>query len=143
MSREKVESSPLFGESQRSSLKSALGSGEITNSIAPAQRQVIREICSAKGDLGKRPELLLIAFKACLNEVASDANIPIGPERNALIDRLVSVFIEELYRVDTGEGSTADDGHQARGTTADGVDQGIVAMPPIPAKTPDLYDAHP
>jgi hypothetical protein len=143
MSKEKVESSPLFGESQRSSLKSALGSAAITNSISPTLRQVIREICGETGDMAKRPELLLIAFKACLNEAASDANIPIGPERNALIDRLVSVFIEELYRVDTRGRTTADGDHQARGTNADSADQSSVVMPPITAKTPDLYDAHP
>ncbi|HMI54918.1 MAG TPA: hypothetical protein VK494_01895 [Gemmatimonadaceae bacterium] len=65
--------------------------------VTPEQRRMIRELCAQAGP-GHEPEQALIAFKVALFEAASDAGIPFGPERNELLGRLVSVFIEEFYR---------------------------------------------
>lgn len=43
------------------------------------------------------PEHLLIAFKSAIVEAANMVGMRPGSERSALLDRLVSVFIEELY----------------------------------------------
>ena len=64
--------------------------------VSSDQRNCIRELCL---DLGyqREPEQLLIAFKKALEHAANDARIPFGPDRSAMLARLVSVFIDELY----------------------------------------------
>ena len=57
----------------------------------------MRELCNSFRESAQRPEQLLIAFKAALTEAANEAKIAYGPPRTALLSRLVSVFIEELY----------------------------------------------
>ena len=60
---------------------------------------VIRTICSAPERHSFEPEDFLIAFKLALVDAANDAGIPLGPDRNDLLARLVSVYIEEFYRL--------------------------------------------
>src|SRR5437773_3124874 len=85
--------------------------------LTSAQRQAIREICTATDYQSQRPEQLLIAFKASLNEAANNANIPPSPERNDLLALFVSVFIEELYGAVAGR-RTAGDGDGDRTVAA-------------------------
>ena len=132
MSSEVAKSFLLLTHAQRDLLKSALTNGANGDSVSESQRQVIREICSAAGDLAQRPERLLVGFKALLNEAATDANVPLGSDRNVLFDRLVTVFIEELYRAEP-----------TRWTFAVGESNRKAPMPITPAKTPGLTDAHP
>jgi hypothetical protein len=123
-------SSSRLTANQHNLLKSALASGADTGAVTTSQRQKIREICVAAGDRARRPEQLLVAFKASLTEVVNDAKIPLGDERNALIDRFVRVFIEELYRSDA-----------ATRMIADGDSREQEASPTTLPKTPDLSDA--
>ena len=132
MSSEVAKSFPLLTHAQRVLLKSALTNGANVDSVSESQRQVIREICSAAGDLAQRPERLLIAFKALLNEAATDANIPLGSERSVVFDRLVTVFIEELYRAEPKPWTIA---------VGESMGKAVIAF--TPAKTPGLSDAHP
>jgi len=132
MSSEMAKSLALLTQEQRVLLKSALGNGASPDAVTESQRQVIREICDAAAGLAERPELLLVAFKALLNEVASEANFPLGTDRNVLFDRLVTVFIEELYR-----------GVPTPRMGANGDSNGKAAIPLTPARTPGLSDAHP
>ena len=69
--------------------------------VTPEQRRMIRELCAQAGPVHE-PEQFLIAFKVALIEAANDAQIPFGPERNDLLSRLVSVFIDEFYRGERG-----------------------------------------
>jgi hypothetical protein len=124
-------SSPVLTDSQRKLLESALGSGEVT-SITSSQRQAIRDICKSLGDPAKRPEQLLVAFKALLSEAANEVRIPLGVERNTLVDRLVSVFIQELYLADAASRTNGEDDFD-----------GKTANPFTPAKTLGLHDARP
>jgi hypothetical protein len=132
MSSEVAKSSPLLTHAHLVLLKSALAEGITPDSVSTSQRQAIRDICNSAGDRPQRPEQLLIAFKALLNEAATDANLPLGSERSVLFDRLVTVFIEELYRAEP-----------APWTIAPGESNGKAAMAFTPAKTPGLPDAHP
>ena len=109
----------------RNSLRSADGAG-----LTSAQRQTVREIRIALGHRAKKPEQLLVAFKRALNDVANDAKLPLGQERNSLMDRFVSAFIEDLYKPD---GST---------TRLDGESKESGAIAFTPAETPGLSDAH-
>lgn len=95
MSSEVAKLSPLLTRAQLVLLKKALAEGVTADSVSASQRAAIREICNAAGDRQK-PEKLLIAFKALLNEAATDANVPLGSERSVLFDRFVTAFIEEL-----------------------------------------------
>ena len=123
-------SSSRLTANQHNLLESALASGSGTGAVTRSQRQKIREICVAAGDRARRPEQLLVAFKISLTELVNDAKIPLGDERSALIDRFVSVFIEELYRSDA-----------ATRMTADGDPRGQEAPLTTLPKTPDLSDA--
>jgi hypothetical protein len=132
MSSEVAKSSPLLTHAHLVLVKSALAEGVTRDAVSTSQRQAIREICNAAGDPPQRPEQLLIAFKALLNEAATDASVPLGSERSVLFDRLVTAFIEELYRVEATSWALADGPSHAKATT-----------PFTPAKTPGLSDAHP
>lgn len=132
MSSEVAKSSPLLTHAQLVLLKSALAEGVTPESVSASQRAAIREICNAAGDRPQRPERLLIAFKALLNEAATDASVPLGSERSVLFDRFVTAFIEELYRSEA-----------TSSTFADGASHAKTATPFTPAKTLGLSDAHP
>jgi hypothetical protein len=67
-------------------------------SVTAEQRAALRHICSAPERASFAPEDFLIAFKLALGDAANDVRIPLGPERNDLLSRLVSAYIEEFYR---------------------------------------------
>jgi hypothetical protein len=131
MSSNMADSSPSLTDTQRHLLRNALHSGDGAG-LTSAQRQTVREIRIALGHRAKKPEQLLVAFKGALNDVANDAKLPLGQERSALMDRFVSVFIEELYKPD-GKITTRMDGESK--------ESGPIAF--TPAETPGLSDAHP
>lgn len=60
---------------------------------------MIRGICSAPERQSFEPEDFLIAFKLALVDAANDAGIEPGPDRNDFLARLVSVYIEEFFRI--------------------------------------------
>jgi hypothetical protein len=88
---------PALTTSQRALLRRALECGLENRPGKRGQRELIRELCDHFRGSPQGPEQLLIAFKGSLVDSANDAQIPHGPERTALLSRLVSVFIEELY----------------------------------------------
>lgn len=73
--------------------------------VTAEQRAVIRRICAAPERQTFEPEDFLIAFKLALIEAANAVRIPPGPERNEFLARMVSVYIEEFYRVPLGSES--------------------------------------
>ncbi len=95
---------------QRESLRNALGSARKGIFLTPLQRQAIREICRAAGDSRLRPEQSLIVFKVCLFQAADDLKIPPGAERANLLERFVSLFIEEMYQPEPDKASEDGDG---------------------------------
>ena len=130
MSSKMDESFSSLTDTQRHLLRNALRSGDGLG-LTSAQRQTVREIRIALGHRTKKPEQLLIAFKGALNDVANEAKLPLGQERTALLDRFVSVFIEELYKAD-GKITTRVDGESK--------ESGSIAFTPV--ETPGLSDAH-
>jgi hypothetical protein len=99
--------------------------------VSSALRPALREICESADFRTEHPERLLIAFKLSLTEAANDANISPGPERTRLLDQVVTLYIEELYRAseDTVDGSR--DGRQLGPRNS------------IPSRNPGLNGARP
>jgi len=85
---------------QRDLLKSALQLGDRELSVTPAQRALLARICAEMERGSQPPEKLLVAFKAALISLADQSGLAHGAERERLIARLTSGFIEELYNVD-------------------------------------------
>ncbi len=73
--------------------------------VTSEQRAVIRGICSAPERQRFEPEDFLIAFKLALADAANAVGIPLGPDRNDFLARLVSVYIEEFYRLPVANGA--------------------------------------
>ena len=63
------------------------------------QRAIIRQICSAPEKPTFAPEDFVIAFKLALTDAANDVGLRPGPERNDLLTHMVSVCIEEFFRL--------------------------------------------
>lgn len=123
-------SDPLLTRIQRESLKRALRSAHTGIFLTSVERQSVRELCHAAGDLKRKPEQSLIAFKAFLNDAADDAQIPLGRERAILLERFVSLFIEEMYRAEPKSASEDGDGL--------GVTLGRIS-PPASSGSPDVH----
>lgn len=86
-------------------LRKALGGRASESIVTSEQRAVIREICSAPERQSFEPEDFLIAFKLALADAANAVGIPLGPDRNDFLARLVSVYIEEFYRLPVANGA--------------------------------------
>ena len=87
---------PRLSSDHHELLKSALGLKTADDRSTADLRPVIREIVNTCAPT-ERPEQILVAFKSALNDVANNARMPFGPERNARLSSLVSAFIEEMY----------------------------------------------
>lgn len=86
---------------QHGLIRAALRHGTSFGYVTPEQRRHLRELCAHSGPVHE-PEQFLIAFKVALIEAANDERLPFGPERNEILGRLVSAFIDELYRGEVG-----------------------------------------
>jgi hypothetical protein len=126
-----VQMGAMGARIHRDSLMDALLSARSGGLFAPIDRQGIRQMVFAAGSLTRTPELCVIAFKSVLSEVANEASIPLGRERSHLLERFVSVFIEEMYR--TASPGAVEDG-DCRGKTASAI---------TPAGSRELPGAHP
>ena len=91
--------------SHQESLRTALRSRPSESIVTAEQRAAIRGICSDPERYRFEPEDFLIAFKLAIVDAANDVGIPHGPERNDFLARLVSVYIEEFYRLPIGNGA--------------------------------------
>ena len=85
--------------SHQESLRTVLGGRAPENTVTSEQRAVIRGICSAPERHSFEPEDFLIAFKLALVDAANDVGIPLGPDRNDFLEKIVSAYIEEFYRL--------------------------------------------
>jgi hypothetical protein len=126
-----VQTGAMGARVHRDSLMDALRAARSGGLFAPIDRQGIRLMVHAAGSLTRTPELCVVAFKSLLAEVANEASIPLGRERSHLLERFVSVFIEEMYR--TASPGASEDG-DCRGKTAGGI---------IPAGSRELPGARP
>jgi hypothetical protein len=80
-------------------LRTALRLNSTGRAVTSEQRAIIGQICSAPEKLTFAPEDFVIAFKLALNDAANELGLRPGPDRNDLLARLVSVCIEEFFRV--------------------------------------------
>ena len=85
--------------SHQESLRTALRNTASETTVTGEHRAVIRRICSAPDRQRFEPEDFLIAFKLALVDAANDVGIPLGPDRNDFLAKIVSAYIEEFYRV--------------------------------------------
>ena len=93
-------------QQQEELLRAALRLGGTGGHVTAEQRAIIHQICSAPEKLTFAPEDFVIAVKLALTNAANDVGIRPGPERNDLLTRMVSVCIEEFFRLpSTGEAS--------------------------------------
>jgi hypothetical protein len=76
-----------------------LGGRSSESMVTSEQLAVIRRICSAPERHSFEPEDFLIAFKLALVDAANDVGIPLGPDRNDFLAKIVSTYIAEFYRV--------------------------------------------
>lgn len=84
-------------------MRTALRIGGTGLTVTSEQRAIIRQICSAPDKLTFAPENFVIAFKLALADAATDVGIRPGPERNDLLARIVSVCIEEFFRLPSAD----------------------------------------
>ncbi len=97
-------------------LRAALRLSGTGRTVTSEQRAIIRQICSAPEKPTFAPEDFVIAFKLALTEAANDVGIRLGPERNDLLTRMVSICIEEFFRLpSTGEAPNTSGATKASG----------------------------
>ena len=80
-------------------LRTALRLSGTAHTVTSEQRAIISQICSAPEKLAFAPEDFVIAFKLALTNAANEVGIRPGSDRNELLARLVSVCIEEFFRL--------------------------------------------
>lgn len=80
-------------------LRTALRLSGTARTVTSEQRAIISQICSAPEKLAFAPEDFVIAFKLALTNAANEVGIRPGSDRNELLARLVSVCIEEFFRL--------------------------------------------
>jgi hypothetical protein len=82
---------------QQERFKAALLSARSGTLLPSAQRHAVREVLQTAGELRRRPEQCVVAFKSFMHEAANEIAIPLGRERSSLVERFVTLFIEEMY----------------------------------------------
>jgi hypothetical protein len=97
--RSRVTALPL-SRVQHDRFKAALLSARAGALLPSAQRQAVTDVLQSIGELRTKPEQCVVAFKALLNDAANDIGIPLGRQRSTLIERFVTLFIEEMYARD-------------------------------------------
>jgi hypothetical protein len=83
-------------------LRTALRLSGTARAVTSEQRAIINQICSAPEKLTFAPEDFVIAFKLALTNAANEVGIRPGADRTELLARLVSVCIEEFFRLPSG-----------------------------------------
>jgi hypothetical protein len=112
-------------------LKVVMSDGVTHETVTLEQRSALRQICSGPERNSFEPEDFLIAFKLALVDAADEVGIKPGPERNDFLSRLVTVYIEELFRGPmSSDGRHARDGAHRRDGAHGAGDQGIAAGSP-------------
>ncbi|HEV7595787.1 MAG TPA: hypothetical protein VGO33_12385 [Gemmatimonadaceae bacterium] len=80
-------------------LRTALKLNGTARAVSSEQRAIIQRICLAPEKTAFAPEDFVIAFKLALTNAANEVGIRPGPDRNDLLARMVSVCIEEFFRL--------------------------------------------
>lgn len=88
-------------------MRTALRLNGTGRAVTSQQRAIIQQICSAPEKRTFAPEDFVIAFKLALNNAANEAGIRPGSDRNDLLARLVSVCIEEFFRLPSADHQTS------------------------------------
>jgi hypothetical protein len=83
--------------SHRELLNDALKSATQQLVVTEEMRSAIKEICTSREKLAHEHEDPLIAFKLGIVDAANAAGVRPSPERNDLLAKLVTVYIEEFY----------------------------------------------
>jgi hypothetical protein len=65
--------------------------------LSPDIKEAVRSVCDEARREQWPPETLLVAYKSALETVGAVRGLPRGPERDAVIARLVSLCINEYY----------------------------------------------
>jgi hypothetical protein len=81
---------------QQELVRALLDDSMAHTAVTLEQRMAIRDIC-AQQDPEISREHVLIAFKNALVDAANAKQIPYDAQRTAMLARLVSIFILELY----------------------------------------------
>jgi hypothetical protein len=81
----------------RDLLDKALRTAHAQLVVTPQMRDAIKEICTSREKLAHEHEDSLIAFKLAIVDAATAAEIRPSPERNNLLAKLVTIYIEEFY----------------------------------------------
>jgi hypothetical protein len=95
--------------SHRELLDDALKGARKQLVVTPQMRSAIKEICTSREKLAHEHEDSLIAFKLAVVDAATAAKILPGPERNDLLAKLVTTYIEEFYS--SSDGPTQNGAH--------------------------------
>jgi hypothetical protein len=93
-------------------IRSAVATSQIDVFATPKQRAFVSDLC-AQAPIDCDREKFLIAFKCALVEATDELAVPYGLQRDEMIDRLISIFIGELY-----EGTRDLNRSSARGVTS-------------------------
>lgn len=80
-------------------MRTALRLNGTAPTVTSEQRAIISQICSAPEKRTFAPEDFVIAFKLALTNAANEVGIRLGSDRNELLARLVTVCIEEFFRL--------------------------------------------
>lgn len=84
---------------QRENVRAVLHQKHTALVITSAERKAVRQICESALDGDASPQELLIQFKTAISEIADQGGIHPGPERSQLLERMVSICIEEYYAI--------------------------------------------
>jgi hypothetical protein len=90
---------------EREHVRTILQSKHTARVITSADRKIIRAICESAIASNASPERMLIQFKRSLFELADANGLQDGPERSELIERMVTVCIEEYYTLPKADGN--------------------------------------
>jgi hypothetical protein len=93
-----AKSRVTLSASHRKSIRGILADASARSSLSHKQRSAIRELCAQVRHLGER-EQVLNALNVALVEVANQARIPYGANRNELLAEVAGVFAEEVLPV--------------------------------------------
>jgi hypothetical protein len=85
-------------------LRDALIAAHGAGFVSSTERLVVRELLASKANGNRLPEQRVVAFKSLLHQAATEAGIPLGRDRTILLERFVSLFIEEMYRAESRVG---------------------------------------
>ena len=91
-------------------LANALRAASADGHVESRHRRAIRQLCHSAAQRPEMPERLLVEFKRLLVDAANHAQLPPGPDRDALLARMASIFIEEFYTVERPH-PDGEDGH--------------------------------